>query len=83
VVQKLAEFFFFNFLLFFLYISFKNKSYNLNFKGDNSLKSFEIESGREFSRKALKQIRTKLEELANSKGKDYIYFKKPPKTSKD
>ena len=61
----------------------QTRFYNLNFKGDNSLKSFEIESGREFSRKAIKQIRAKLEELANSKGIDYTYFKKPPKKSKN
>ncbi len=59
----------------------QTRFYNLNFKGDNVLKSFEIESGREFSRKALKQIRAKLEELAMNKGIDYIYFKKPPKES--
>ncbi|MFX1594226.1 MAG: hypothetical protein ACFFCL_16160 [Promethearchaeota archaeon] len=61
----------------------QTRFYNLNFKGDNFLKSFEIESGRELSRKALKQIRAKLEELASNKGIDYIYFKKPPKESQN
>ena len=61
----------------------QTRFYNLDFKGDNFLKSFEIESGREFSRKALKEIRAKLEELASNKGIDYIYFKKPPKESQN
>ncbi len=59
----------------------QTRFYNFIFKRDNVLKSFEIESGREFSRKALKQIRAKLEELANNKGIEYTYFKKPPKNS--
>ncbi|MFX0023538.1 MAG: hypothetical protein ACFE9S_14525 [Candidatus Hermodarchaeota archaeon] len=59
----------------------QTRFYNFIFKEDNVLKSFEIESGREFSRKALKQIRAKLEVLANIKGIEYTYFKKPPKKS--
>lgn len=52
--------------------------YNLIFKMRGIVKSFEIESGREFSRKAIKRIRTKLEEISNNKGIKYIYYKKPP-----
>jgi hypothetical protein len=52
--------------------------YNLIFKMGDTLNSFEIESGREFSKKALKQIRAKLEEISNKKGIKYTYFKKAP-----
>ncbi|MFX1237518.1 MAG: zinc ribbon domain-containing protein [Promethearchaeota archaeon] len=57
----------------------QTRFYNLIFKGDDRIKSFEIESGREFSRKALKKIRMNLEEISNTKGIDYVFFKKPPK----
>ena len=49
--------------------------YNLNFKLGDTVNPFEIESGREFSKKALKQIRVKLEEISNKKGVKFTYFK--------
>ena len=49
--------------------------YNLIFKMGDKINSFEIESGREFSKKALKQIRAKLEEISNQKDVKYTYFK--------
>lgn len=52
--------------------------YNFNFKMGDKVNSFEIESGREFSKKALKQIRAKLEEISVKKGIKYTYFKKAP-----
>ncbi len=61
----------------------QTRYYNFNFKGDTHHKSFEIEAGREFSGKALKKIRSKLEELANNKVIEFIYFKKEPKKSND
>ena len=49
--------------------------YNLIFKMGDKINSFEIESGREFSKKALKQIRAKFEEISNQKDVKYTYFK--------
>lgn len=51
--------------------------YNLDFKMGDTVNSFEIESGREFSKKAIKQIRAKLEDFSNKKGIKYTYFEKP------
>ena len=49
-----------------------------NLLSEDIVNSFEIESGREFSKKAIQQFRAKLEEISNKKGIKYTYFKKPP-----
>ncbi|MBN1802762.1 MAG: zinc ribbon domain-containing protein [Candidatus Lokiarchaeota archaeon] len=60
----------------------QTRYYEFNFKGNSFPESFVIESGRDFSRKAIKKIKFKMAELADKKGFDYNYFKKPPKNYK-